>query len=279
MSTDASEMGTKSVARQGLWIGIATGLYGTSFGALAVAAGLSMPQAMVLSLLLFSGGSQFAVVGVIASGGTGAAAVTTSTLLGLRNAFYGLQVSRLLQATGWRKVLAAHLTIDESTAVAIAQPDRERVRVGFWWTGVAVFVFWNLMTVVGALLGNALGDPKKWGLDAAAAGAFTALLWPRLSSARTRLTAVAAGAIALLTSPHAPAGTPILIAALAAAVAGALPDSSDGADGAQIIDEDLQDTLGHHHEIRDPRELSERGTSGELRGVQDTSGHDQERHS
>ncbi|GAB3754784.1 AzlC family ABC transporter permease [Yimella radicis] len=237
---------TEPVARQGLWIGVATGLYGTSFGALAVAAGLDVWQAMVLSLLLFSGGSQFALVGVIASGGTGVAAVTTSTLLGLRNAFYGLQVSRLLQASGWRTVVAAHLTIDESTAVAIAQPDRERTRVGFWWTGIAVFVFWNLMTFAGALLGNALGDPKKWGLDAAAAGAFIALLWPRLTTLRTRLTAVAAAAIALIVAPHAPAGTPILIAALAAVVAGALPDASEGSDGEAIVDEDLQDTLGHH---------------------------------
>lgn len=238
---------TRPVARQGLWIGIATGLYGTSFGALAVAAGLNMWQAMVLSSLLFSGGSQFAVIGVIASGGTGAAAVMTSTLLGLRNAFYGLQVSRLLQVTGWRKLLAAHLTIDESTAVAIAQPDRERTRVGFWSTGLAVFVFWNLMTAVGAAVGNALGDPKKWGLDAAASGAFIALLWPRLTTARTRLTAVAAGAIALLVAPHAPAGTPILIAALAAVVAGALPDAAEGTDGAAIIDEDLP----HEHRRED----------------------------
>lgn len=229
----------KPVALQGLWIGIATGLYAISFGALASAAGLNLWQAVLLSALLFSGGSQFALVGVIASGGTGAAAVTTSTLLGLRNGFYGLQVSRLLQARGWRKLLAAHLTIDESTAVAVAQPDRERTKVGFWWTGIAVFIFWNAFTVLGVLVGNALGDPKQWGLDAAASGAFIALLWPRLTTIRTRSTAVAAGAIALIASPHAPAGTPILIAALAAVVAGALPDKSEGNNGTRIIDEDL----------------------------------------
>lgn len=237
--TDDLDDDAKPVALQGFWIGIATGLYAISFGALASAAGLNLWQAVLLSCLLFSGGSQFALVGVIASGGTGAAAVTTSTLLGLRNGFYGLQVSRLLAVTGWRTLLAAHLTIDESTAVAVAQPDRARTRVGFWWTGLSVFVFWNLMTVVGALLGNALGDPRTWGLDAAASGAFIALLWPRLTTARTRITAVAAAAIALLATPHAPAGTPILIAALAAVVAGALPDASEGADGTQIIDEDL----------------------------------------
>lgn len=238
---------SKPVALQGLWIGIATGLYAISFGALASAAGLNLWQALVLSLLLFSGGSQFALVGVLGSGGTGAAAVTTSTLLGLRNGFYGLQVSRLLEPKGWRKLLAAHLTIDESTAVAVAQADTRRTKVGFWWTGSAVFVFWNALTVVGVLVGNALGDPNQWGLDAVASGAFIALLWPRLTSTRTRVTAVAAGAIALLSSPHVPAGMPILIAALAAVVAGALPDRAEGSDGTHIIDEDLPYHEHHEH--------------------------------
>ncbi|GAB3585418.1 AzlC family ABC transporter permease [Calidifontibacter terrae] len=205
-------------------MGFATGLYGISFGALAVAAGLSLAQAAMLSALLFSGGSQFAAVGVIASGGTGLAAVTTSSLLGLRNAFYGLQVSRLLQERGLRRVLAAHLTIDESTAVTVAQPTQSLSRTGFWWTGIAVFAFWNLMTIVGAIAGSALGDPKQWGLDAAASGAFIALLWPRLSTGRARLTAVAAAAVALLVSPHSPAGVPILIAALTAVVTGLIPE-------------------------------------------------------
>lgn len=224
MATTTPNPERTAVVRQGLAVGFATGLYGISFGALGVAAGLSVLQTCVLSLLLFSGGSQFAVVGVVAAGGSGLAAVTTSSLLGLRNAFYGLQVSRLIRERGVRKILAAHLTIDESTAVCVAQPDHERQRTGFWWTGLAVFFFWNLMTLVGALLGNALGDPKTWGLDAAAGAAFVALLWPRLNTTRTRLTAVAAAAIALAVSPATPAGIPILVATLAAFVAGALPE-------------------------------------------------------
>ncbi|NHN55925.1 AzlC family ABC transporter permease [Calidifontibacter sp. DB0510] len=218
-----SEPAATAVARKGLLIGVATGLYGISFGALAATAGLDVWQAVALSALLFSGGSQFALVGVLGAGGTGAAAVTTSAMLGLRNGFYGLQVSRLIQKRGLRRILAAHLTIDESTAVTIAQPNTRLARVGFWATGGAVFVFWNAMTAVGAVLGNAMGDPKAWGLDAAAAAAFIALLWPRLTTTRARLTALAAAAIALLTTPHAPPGTPILVAATAAVVAGLLP--------------------------------------------------------
>lgn len=213
----------REVLRQCLSVGVATGAYGISFGALSVAAGLNLWQTMALSALLFSGASQFAVVGIIAAGGSGAAAVATSSLLGLRNGLYGLQISRLLRVRGLGRVPAAHLTIDESTAVAIAQPEPAAQRLGFWGTGLSVFVLWNLTTLLGALVGNALGDPKLYGLDAAAPAAFCALLWPRLKTGDTRAVAAAAAVIALIVAPHAPAGIPVLVAALAAIVAGVIP--------------------------------------------------------
>ncbi len=209
--------------RQCLSVGIATGAYGISFGALSVAAGLNLWQTIALSALLFSGASQFAIVGVIAAGGAGAAAVATSSLLAMRNGLYGLQMSRLLGVRGLRRVPAAQLTIDESTAVAIAQPEPAAQRLGFWGTGLAVYVLWNLSTILGAVVGNALGDPKRFGLDAAAPAAFCALLWPRLKSGDTRAVAAVAAVIAIVVAPHAPAGIPVLVAALAAIVAGLLP--------------------------------------------------------
>ena len=188
-----------------------------------MAAGLNIWQTIALSALLFSGASQFAVVGIVAAGGAGGAAVATSTLLGMRNGLYGLQMSRLLGVRGLRRVPAAQLTIDESTAVAIAQPERSAQRLGFWGTGLSVYVLWNLTTILGAVVGNALGDPKRFGLDAAAPAAFCALLWPRLKSGDARAVAAVAAVIALVVAPHAPAGIPVLVAALAAIVAGLLP--------------------------------------------------------
>ncbi|MFL6098883.1 MAG: AzlC family ABC transporter permease [Actinomycetales bacterium] len=220
------------VVRQSLSVGIATGLYGVSFGALSVAAGLSLVQTCLLSLLLFSGGSQFAFVGIVGAGGSGVAAVATSTLLGLRNGLYGLQLSRLLRLRGWRRLVGAQITIDESTAVAIGQSELPASRLGFWLTGTSVFVLWNLMTLVGGLVGNALGDPKRYGLDAAAASAFLALLWPRLKAGEARVVAVAAGFVAMVLSPFVPAGVPVLAAGLAAVVMGARPGGVDAADGA-----------------------------------------------
>ncbi len=210
----------RPVARQALGVGVATGAYGLSCGALGVAAGLSVGQTMATSLLLFTGGSQFAFFGVMAAGGHPLAAMAASTLLGVRNAFYGLQVSRMLRPQGWRRLAAAHLTIDESTAVAVAQQEPRDQALGFGVTGISVFVLWNLTTAGGALAGNALGDPATYGLDAAAAAAFVALLWPRLRGRDPLATAALAVVLTVVVAPFTPAGVPVLVAALAALVVG-----------------------------------------------------------
>jgi predicted branched-subunit amino acid permease len=224
----------RGVTRQAWSVGVATGAYGVSFGAVSVAAGLSIWQTVALSALMFTGGSQFALVGVVAAGGSGVAAVATSTLLGIRNGLYALQVARILHVRGLRRLAAAHLTIDESTAVAIGQTEPQAMRRGFWLTGVIVYAGWNLSTLAGALLGNAIGDPKVYGFDAAAAAAFCALLWPRLRSREAGATAALAALLTVVLVPLAPAGVPVLVAALAAVVVGLLGrrrrdlDAADG---------------------------------------------------
>ena len=204
----------------GLSISIATGLYGLSFGALAVAAGLSVAQTALLSLLMFTGGSQFAFIGVIAGGGAASAAVGAATLLGVRNAVYGMQMNRLLAPTGWRKWLAAHVTIDESTATALAQTTADEQRRGFWAAGGGIFVLWNLFTAVGALLGDALGDPRRWGLDGAAVAAFLGLLWPRLQQREPVALALLCGVATAVAVPLVAPGLPILLAAVVGAAWG-----------------------------------------------------------
>ncbi len=217
---EAVEDEVRAAVRQAVSVSLATGLYGISFGALSVVAGLDVAQTMALSLLLFSGGSQFALIGVVGAGGAPAAAIATAGFLGVRNALYGAQLGPLLALRSWHKVVAAQLTIDESTAVATAQRSRRAVRAGFWWTGVGIFVLWNAMTLVGALAGDALGDPRAWGLDAAAAAAFLGLLWPRLASRAMQATAAVAVVVAAVLVPVAPGGVPVLAAAAAAIVVG-----------------------------------------------------------
>lgn len=206
--------------RMGLAISVATGLYGISFGALAVAAGLTVAQACALSALMFTGGSQFAFVGVIGGGGAPAAATAAASLLGVRNAVYGVQMNALLRP-GWpRKLAQAHVTIDESVATASSQEDPDEERRGFWTAGVGVWLLWNAFTLVGALAGDALGDPRAWGLDGAAVAAFLGLLWPRLHGRDPWTVAVVAAVVTVAVTPVVPAGIPIIVAAGVAAAMG-----------------------------------------------------------
>jgi predicted branched-subunit amino acid permease len=211
-----------AIVRDGLAVGLATGAYGISFGAVSVTAGLSVLQTCALSLLVFTGASQFALVGVVASGGAPLAGAMTALLLGSRNTLYGLRLTSLLDWHGWRRTAAAHLLIDESTAMSVNRESTPAARVGFLSTGLAVFVFWNLATFGGAVAGEALGDPRTYGLDAAVGGAFLALLWPRLNSPLNRVVGLLAIALALGLVPVTTAGVPVLAAAAVAVLAGLL---------------------------------------------------------
>lgn len=231
--------------RVGLSISIATGLYGVSFGALSVTSGLDFWQTMALSLLLFSGGSQFAFIGVVGGGGSGLAAMSAATLLGMRNGIYGMQMNALLRPKGWQRFAAAQVTIDESTATSTGQSDPDEQRRGFWAAGLGIYVLWNLFTAVGALAGSSLGDPKQWGLDGAAVAAFLALLWPRLKGREPVAIAVVCALATVLAVPFVPAGVPILVAAVVAAAVGWF--SHGRRDEGLEPDVDPYDGGHHHH--------------------------------
>jgi len=210
------------VLRDSLAVAIPVGTYGAAFGAASVAAGFSILQSCLLSLLLFSGASQFAVVGVIGAGGSPVSAIATGSLLGFRNGLYGLKMAPILKLRGIKKIVAAQLTIDESTGVAIGQESRglDASRYGFWATGIGVYVFWNLFTLLGALGAQALGNPSAWGLDAAVPAAFLGLVWPRLIDNKSRMVAISAALLALALTPIAPAGVPIIATVCIAVIFG-----------------------------------------------------------
>lgn len=213
---------SRAVIRDSLSISIAVGTYGAAFGVASVAAGLSLLQTCALSLLLFSGASQFAVAGVLGAGGSAVSAIMASALLALRNGFYGARMAPLLQVRGVKRLLASQITIDESTAIALAheQSSKEDARKGFWLTGGGIYLFWNLATLLGALGANALGDPAQWGLDATIPAAFLGLLWPRLTNTRARLVAIGSVALALILTPLLSPGLPIIACVLIPVIAG-----------------------------------------------------------
>jgi predicted branched-subunit amino acid permease len=217
--------------RDGIALGLAVGVSGIAFGAAAVSSGLSAWQACALSLLAFTGASQFALAGVVAVGGSLLAGTAGAILLGSRNALYGLRLADVLRPKGPLRLLAALGVIDETTAVTLAQPDPDAARKGFTTTFCCLYLTWNVATLAGALGAGRIGSPQSFGLDVVGPAAFLALIWPRLRAGRSeRIVALAGAAIALGATPLLPVGVPVILAAtaaLAAALAGPAPQPED----------------------------------------------------
>jgi len=218
-ATLAARTDAAGINRAAVGIGLYAGAFGMTFGAVAVATGLSVIQAVTLSALTFTGASQFALVGVLAAGGSALAGLAAALLLGLRNGFYGVPLARVLRVQGVRRLLAAHFLIDESAAMAMAQQSPGAGRRAFWTTAITLFAAWNLGTLAGALIGSGI-DTSALGLDAAAPAIFLALLWPQLARHRGPAVAIGAVIVALALVPVAPAGVPIVAAAAVAIGAG-----------------------------------------------------------
>ncbi|MEV7080963.1 AzlC family ABC transporter permease [Streptomyces sp. NPDC093516] len=208
----------RAVVRDALGVGVAVGLSGFAFGVTSAGSGLTLWQTCALSLLVFTGASQFALVGALAGGGNPFTAAAGAFFLGVRNAFYGLRLSQILALPRAVRPFAAQWVIDETAAVALAQPTRRTARIGFWVTGLSLYVLWNLTTLLGALGAEAIGDTDAWGLDAAGPAVFLALLAPMLESGTERAAAGLAVLLGIGLLPVLPAGVPVLLAALAAPV-------------------------------------------------------------
>ena len=200
-----------------LTLSAAVGVFAFSFGVGSVAAGASVAQTCAMSIFVFTGASQFSAISVVGAGGSLGSALGGALVLAARNGVYGLAMSRRLDGSLGRRLLAAQFTIDETTAMSVTQPDRRRQQIAFWFTGLTLFSFWNLGTLIGALTGSAI-DPKTFGLDAAFPAGFVAMVWPLLSDRRARTAAVLGSLICLVAIPIAPVGVPILLSSLAVLV-------------------------------------------------------------
>lgn len=218
-TSDLAVADRRRIDRAALGIALYAGAFGATFGAVATGTGMELGQTLLLSSLMFTGASQFAFVGVVAAGGTAYAAVSAALLLGVRNAFYGIPVSRLVRPRGVRRPLTAHFVIDETTAMAVAERDPVAGRRAFWMTGLLLCALWNLGTLAGAVLGRGI-DAEALGLDVAAPAVFLALLWPQLRERTAPVTAALGAGVALLLLPLAPPGAPVLAAAAVALLVG-----------------------------------------------------------
>lgn len=218
------EQTRSEIIRNALSIGIAVATYGISFGALGTTTGLSVAQTCALSILMFTGGSQFAVVSTLASGGTGFSAAMAAILLGTRNTAYSMRMTPIHKAKGLKKLLASHLTIDESTAMGLAQDEKSfngnASRLAFWSTGLSVFVLWNSATFIGAIAATSIGDPKALGLDAAIGAGLFALVYPQIKNRGQLVVALGGALVAIGLASYVTPGIPIIAASIVAFIAG-----------------------------------------------------------
>lgn len=219
-----------ALMRTSLCVALAVAVYGLSFGALAISAGFSLAQTCAMSLFMFNGASQLAFVGVLGAGGSVVVAILSALLIGARNAAYGVRLAPLLGLRGLRLLVAAAFTIDESTALAIANDrsdDHGRAgRFGFWSAAIAVYSLWNLTAFIGALAAQHIGDPRALGLDTAVAAGLAGLVWPALRDTPTRVTAGVAVVLAVALTPVVPAGVPVMVAGILAVASVSLFDGA-----------------------------------------------------
>ncbi|WNV88795.1 AzlC family ABC transporter permease [Umezawaea sp. Da 62-37] len=211
-----------ALLRDVLAIAAGAAVNGASFGAITVASGSPWWMPVLMSVVIFAGGAQFMAVGIVAAGGSPAAAVLAGLILNIRHLPFGLAIGDLLGRSWFGRLVGSHLLVDETVAFALAQRDPVRARTAYWACGVSLFVAWNVGGVGGALVGRSIGDPGAFGLDAAFPAALLALVLPALRDSATLRAAVVGAVVALVATPFVPAGVPVLLA-LAGLLAVALP--------------------------------------------------------
>lgn len=201
-------------ARAAAPLAIAVVAFGISFGLLARAAGWGWLAPIVMSATTFAGSAQFATVSVMGAGGTVAAAVASALLLNARYGPIGVTVAPWLTGSTWSRFLHAQLVVDESWAIAAEGHGRYDVRM-LIGAGLTLYAAWVGGTALGSLGGEILADPETLGLDAAFPALFLALLVPQVRSRRALAAAILGAAIALVLTPIAPPGVPIVAASAA----------------------------------------------------------------
>ena len=193
-------------------IGVAGFAFALSFGVLARTAGMGWTAPLVMSATTFAGSAQFAVASLLHDGGAAAAAVGAAVMLNARYVPISISVASWFEGPIWRRLLQAQLIVDESWAVALKRRGGFDVRV-LLGAGGLLYLAWNSGTALGLLLGNAIGDANRLGLDAAFPALFLALLVPQVAGGRELTAALLGGGIALALIPFTPAGVPIVAGA------------------------------------------------------------------
>jgi 4-azaleucine resistance transporter AzlC len=199
------------------------------YGLAARGAGFSLVDAMAMSLVVFAGASQFTALGYVAAGLPWLPIIVLTFLLNLRHLLYSAALApRVRQVPFAQRAAMAHVLTDEAFALAAAHFQRiGRVDVPGYWIAAVVLVFipWNLATIVGVLVGNAIPDPATLGLDVVFPAAMAGLAVGLVTGRRELVAAGAGATIGVIVSLAAGTGVGIIAGGLLGPVLGmAVPD-------------------------------------------------------
>ncbi|KRF15132.1 AzlC family ABC transporter permease [Nocardioides sp. Soil796] len=212
---DLSERLGPGTLRDILLVNLAVGIVGVSYGAITVGDGLPLWAPNLMSIVVLGGASQFLFTGIIGAGGSPVAAVLAGLLVNARHLPFGFALADTVKN---RPVLGSYLMIDEVVAFALSEKDPVRRRLVFFTCGGCLWVFWNIGSLLGGLLGSAVTDTDAFGLDAAFPAVLVALVMPALRDRRTRTVALVGAVVAVAVTPLLPAGTAVLLALAALAL-------------------------------------------------------------
>lgn len=215
--TESARARFRAGIRRGLPFGVAVFAIALSFGVLARPVEGSIAP-IVMSIIVFSGAAQFGSLAILAAGGGVGAAIAAGLLLNARYLAMGLALAPSLRGRPLSRAAFAMSIVDSSWAAASIG---DGTFDPWYMVGVSApqYPGWVLGTIVGVLAGGALGDPRSLGLDALFPAFFVALLFEEVRDRRKIAAAGGGAGIAAALTPFAPAGLPILAAAVAALIA------------------------------------------------------------
>lgn len=217
----------RKLYRDVLSMAIALSIVGASLGAIAVSKGFPLWMVTLMAATVFAGGAELMAVGLITAGAAPITAVLGGLMLNARHLPFGLAVADVLNV-GWKKrLLGSHILLDESVAFALAETEPERRKRAYWTSGAALYLVWAPSVFIGGLVGNEIGDPGTFGLDAALPAALLALIVPSLRDRPTLRAAVIGALIAVVTAPVLAEGLPVMLALIGVAVALPLPSKRE----------------------------------------------------
>jgi 4-azaleucine resistance transporter AzlC len=153
-------------------------LVGTTFGVVARQSGLEPLEIIAMSLLVFAGASQFAMVQLFSQAAPAPIVIVSVLFINLRH---------LLMATSLRphlgrlplgpRMFAAFFLTDESFAMATGHTRRGGRSLAYYLTfAIGLFIIWNVATVIGIIVGGAIGDPRRFGVDFAITATFIGIV-------------------------------------------------------------------------------------------------------